>query len=213
MWIVAIRAGNLPFPERHVSRTLHLRAPHLVALEADLHCGLLDELAVAGQGLLKSSGSDVRLHHLVTGYASHPATLVRAALPEEARAFGMALLAFGILLLHREWRILTEAFDSFDVASTLDVGAAWPVTGFTASPFQVSFRMQQERPAHGSVFPRLHAVHVAGCARFAADILGFGLGFRNLCEKGIAFYGHQCDNGERWQDSSSYTTPRNLVNH
>ena len=52
--IMAIGARDLPFPERHVRGALHLRAAQLMALEADLHGRLLDELAIPRQRLIKA---------------------------------------------------------------------------------------------------------------------------------------------------------------
>lgn len=52
--IVAIGAGDLPLAKRHVRGAHKLRAPHWVALKANLDLGALDELPVLGQGLGKT---------------------------------------------------------------------------------------------------------------------------------------------------------------
>lgn len=73
-----------------------------MALEADLHFGLLDELAISRQGLGKTERRNVRLHDLVTGGASQTPGLVRAPFPEQPHALFMALQTLGVLLLRRE---------------------------------------------------------------------------------------------------------------
>ena len=52
MRIVAIRACDLAFPERHVRRALNFGAAQLMALKANLRPRLLHELMIAGQRLL-----------------------------------------------------------------------------------------------------------------------------------------------------------------
>lgn len=106
MRVVAIGAGNLPFPERHVSRTLHLSAAQLMALEANLHLRLLDELTIPSQRLIKTEGGNVRLHDLVTRDTGQAPGLVCTSLPEQPVAFFMALQTLRIFSS-------AESFDSF----------------------------------------------------------------------------------------------------
>jgi len=95
--IMAIGARDLSFPEGHVRGPLHLRAAHLVALEANLHSRLLDELTIPRQRLIEPEGRNVRLHDLVACHAGQAAGLVRTALPEQPRASLVALQTRGIL--------------------------------------------------------------------------------------------------------------------
>ena len=82
MRIMAVRAGDLSFAKRHMRGALHLRTAQLVALEADLHLGLLYKLLIPRQRLCKAERGNVRLHDLVAGDAGQAAGLVRTALPE-----------------------------------------------------------------------------------------------------------------------------------
>ena len=51
MRVMAIRASNFSFSKRHVSRTLHLSTPQRMALKADLHFRVFDELTISSQRL------------------------------------------------------------------------------------------------------------------------------------------------------------------
>jgi|SRR3990167_2344019 len=104
MRVMAIGASDLSLSKRHVSRALHLSAALHVALKADLHLGLLDELMIPRQRLVKTEGRNrnIRLHDLVTRDAGQASGFVGAPLPEQPRPFFMALQALGILFLCRE---------------------------------------------------------------------------------------------------------------
>ena len=73
-----------------------------MALKANLHFRLLDELTIPGQRLIKTERSNVRLHHLVTGNAGQAPGLVRTSLPEQPVALLMALQTLVIFFLRRE---------------------------------------------------------------------------------------------------------------
>ena len=104
MRVMAIGASDLSLSKRHVSRALHLSAALHVALKADLHLGLLDELMIPRQRLVKTEGRNrnIRLHDLVTRDAGQAPGLVRTSLPEHPVAVFMALQALRILFLCRE---------------------------------------------------------------------------------------------------------------
>ena len=53
--VVAVGAGNLALPHRHMGRTLELRPAHGMALEANLHLRVFGKQPVVGQRLLKTS--------------------------------------------------------------------------------------------------------------------------------------------------------------
>jgi len=66
MRVMAIGASDLSFSKWHVRRALNLSAAQLMALKADLHSRLLDELTIPRQRLVKTEGRNVRLHDLMT---------------------------------------------------------------------------------------------------------------------------------------------------
>ena len=56
MRVMAIGAGDLSFSKRHMGRAHYLSPTQLVALEADLHSGLLDKLPIPRQRLIETEG-------------------------------------------------------------------------------------------------------------------------------------------------------------
>jgi hypothetical protein len=189
MRVMAIGAGDLSFPKRHVRRALHLSAAQLVALKADLHPRLLDELTIPRQRLIKTEGRNIRLHDLVTRDAGQAARFVRASLPKHPRAFFMALQTRVILFLGRETRFLPETHNGGYIPSPLRMRASGSMTGLTSSRFQWGFGVVQECPAHGGILPALQAGCMAGSAHLASHVLGIVSRLRNLRRaSGFAFH-------------------------
>src|SRR6476661_971291 len=118
--IVTRGAGHLALAERHVRRP-HRLGPSLdVAAAAGLDDGFLRELV---------TGGDV-LHDLVAVRAGHVPRLVRAPLPEETGALGVARQAHRVPLLHRGGVVLREG-DQASLAlapARVHVVLAGPVT-------------------------------------------------------------------------------------
>ena len=109
--VVTARAGHLALAERHMRRPHELRAAHLVALEADFHLRLLDELAVVVQRLRKTAALREWVHDLMARYAGQAPRFVRASLPERALPFFVALQALAVFYFDGLRRVLTEADD------------------------------------------------------------------------------------------------------
>ena len=70
-----------------------------MALEANFRRRLFDKLAVPGQRLSEPERSRIWLHYLMTTDARHAPRFVRATLPEQSRAFLVALNTLAIYLL------------------------------------------------------------------------------------------------------------------
>lgn len=119
--VVAVGAGNLALPHRHVRRTLELRPAHRMAFEANLHLRVLGEQPVVGQRLLKTCRQRCLglLVDLVAGGATHTPGLVFASSPEQPLAFFVALQTAETLLFHRQRNVLAETDDELRALWTL----------------------------------------------------------------------------------------------
>ena len=71
MRIVAARAGNFAFAIRHMGRALQLRAPHLMALQADLRLCLLQPFVLCKWLIVASVRDPVDVYFLLHLMAVH----------------------------------------------------------------------------------------------------------------------------------------------
>ena len=102
MGVVAIGAGNLSFPQGHVGRTLELRLPLKVTLDANLRLGLLIEKDGLIPDLRELIFIARLLHNRMTIDASYSSARVRACLPIGLDASLMALEAGFVLDFDRD---------------------------------------------------------------------------------------------------------------
>src|SRR3984893_15032166 len=160
--IVARRARHLAFAERHVG------APHRLGPLLDVAAAARFDLGGLGELML---GRDV-LHHLVTVGAGHVARLVRAPLPEDPGAFGVAVEADLIPLLHRGAIILREGDEAaLALASPgLYMGLPGTVAALAGVAFLWIAGLVQEEASHASLGERPEGLLVAALAGLRPDV-------------------------------------------
>ena len=86
MGIVAAGAGHFSFAIRHVRGSLQLRAPHLMALQAEFRLSFFDAGVFGQRRVVACLIGERGLHfllYLVAVHARHSAGLMRTAFPEQ----------------------------------------------------------------------------------------------------------------------------------
>src|SRR5690242_14261550 len=164
--VVARGAGHLPLAQRHVRRPHRLGPPLDVAAAAGLDHRLLGELEAWG---------DV-LHDLVAVRAGHVPRLVRATLPEDARALGVAREAHRVALLHRGGVVLREG-DQASLAlapARVHVLLAGPVAVLAGVGLVRVARLLEEDAPHPGVGELVERFLVAPLAGLGADVVVAG---------------------------------------
>jgi hypothetical protein len=196
--VVAVGAGNLPLPHRHMRRPLELRPAHGMALEANLHLRIFGEQPIVGQRLLKTCRCQRFLGllvDLVARRAAHAPRLVLAPAPKQPLTFFVALQTPGALLPDRQRNILAETDDELRALWTLicragracgvpgvlrrDMLARRPVASlatsgfkFIARGFEEYFRHLRQREFSVSLFMALLASITPGVRGRVRGLLG-----------------------------------------
>jgi hypothetical protein len=169
---MAIDAGDLPFPHRHVGRTIKLGFTLQVALKANVCLGPLSEK----DGLILDASELILrarlLHYRMAIDASDAAASVRARLPISLDSALVAGKANRILDLGRLSRILSEADQTPRSSTTArrDVVASRPVTALAGSSFGLIARVEEKNLTHHRLGKFLKLRCVTGLANFVADI-------------------------------------------
>src|SRR5271157_4334085 len=162
-----------------------------MAFEAHLHLRALGEEGLAGERLLKRRGCHGCRRVLVYLMASHAGKtpqLVRAALPEQALPFFVALQAAAVLLGAGQGRLLAEPEDELAarralvgnslgaravvVPRRLDVLASRAVAGLAALRLQIALGSFKEGLGHLSGGEPLISLSMAFLTGVASDVGG-----------------------------------------